>query len=53
MRSKVAQSIQKETPEEVRTLIRQYVDSILKINKTLQAKGFTQKNLAKKMNKKP
>ncbi|HEY8782130.1 MAG TPA: helix-turn-helix transcriptional regulator [Mucilaginibacter sp.] len=53
MRSKVAERIQKETPEEVRIFVRQYTDIVLRINQILKAKGYTQKSLAEKMNKKP
>ncbi len=53
MKSKVAQRIQDETPEEVRIFVRQYTDIVLKINQILKAKGYTQKDLAEKMNKKP
>jgi transcriptional regulator with XRE-family HTH domain len=53
MRSKVAEKIQKETPEEVRIFVRQYTDIVLRINQILKAKGYTQKDLAEKMKKKP
>ena len=53
MRSKVAERIQAETPEEVRIFVRQYTDIVLRINQILAAKGYTQKSLAEKMNKKP
>jgi transcriptional regulator with XRE-family HTH domain len=53
MRSKVAQRIQNETPDEVRIFVRQYTDIVLRINQILKAKGYTQKDLAEKMNKKP
>ena len=53
MRSKVAERIQTETPEEVRIFVRQYTDIVLRINQILAAKGYTQKSLAEKMNKKP
>jgi transcriptional regulator with XRE-family HTH domain len=53
MRSKVAQRIQDETPEEVRIFVRQYTDIVLRINQILKAKGYTQKDLAEKINKKP
>jgi transcriptional regulator with XRE-family HTH domain len=53
MRSKVAERILDETPEEVRIFVRQYTDIVLKINQILKAKGYTQKDLAEKMNKKP
>jgi len=53
MRSAVAKKIKDETPEEVRIFVRQYTDIVLRINQILQARGYTQKNLAEKMNKKP
>jgi len=53
MRSQVAKRIQDETPEEVRIFVRQYTDIVLRINQILNAKGYTQKDLADKMNKKP
>ncbi|HAL83907.1 MAG TPA: XRE family transcriptional regulator [Mucilaginibacter sp.] len=53
MRSKVAERIQNETPPEVRIFVRQYTDIVLRINQILKAKGYTQKDLAEKMNKKP
>ena len=53
MRSKVARKIQEETPDEVRIFVRQYTDIVVRINQLMQAKGFTQKHLAERMNKKP
>ena len=53
MRSKVAKRIQNETPEEVRIFVRQYTDIVLRINQILLAKGYTQKDLADRMKKKP
>ena len=53
MRSKVADRIQSETPEEERIFVRQYTDIVLRINQIITAKGYTQKSLAEKMNKKP
>lgn len=53
MRSKVAKQIQEETPEEVRIFVRQYTDIVIRINQILQAKGYTQKDLAERMGKKP
>jgi transcriptional regulator with XRE-family HTH domain len=53
MRSKVAKRILEETPEEVRIFVRQYTDIVIRINQILKAKGYTQKDLAEKMNKKP
>jgi transcriptional regulator with XRE-family HTH domain len=53
MRSNVAKRIQEETPAEVRIFVRQYTDIVLRINQILQAKGYTQKELAERMKKKP
>jgi len=53
MRSKVAQEILEETPEETRIFVRQYADIIVRINDLLRQKGYTQKELAEKMDKKP
>jgi transcriptional regulator with XRE-family HTH domain len=53
MRSNVAKRIQTETPEEVRIFVRQYTEIVLRINQILKAKGYTQKDLAEKMQKKP
>lgn len=53
MRSKVARRIQEETPDEVRIFVRQYTDIVVRINQLMQAKGYTQKHLAQRMNKKP
>lgn len=53
MRSKVAQEILKETPEETRIFVRQYADIVVRINDLLKQKGYTQKELAKKMDKRP
>lgn len=53
MRSKVAKKIQSETPDEVRIFVRQYTDIIVRINELIKAKGYTQKDLAEKLNKRP
>lgn len=53
MRSKVAKKIQSETPEELRIFVRQYTDIIVRINELIKAKGYTQKDLAEKLNKRP
>ncbi|WP_134091406.1 helix-turn-helix transcriptional regulator [Olivibacter sp. XZL3] len=53
MRSKVTQEILKETPEETRIFVRQYADIIVRIHELLKQKGYTQKDLAEKMDKKP
>jgi len=53
MRSKVAQRIREETPEEIRIFVRQYTAIVIRIHEILQAKGYTQKDLAERMKKKP
>jgi ribosome-binding protein aMBF1 (putative translation factor) len=53
VRSPVAKRIQAETPAEVRIFTRQYTDIVLRINQILKAKGYTQKDLAQKLNKNP
>lgn len=53
MRSATAKKIYDETPEDVKIFVRQYTDIVLRINQILKAKGYTQKDLAEKMNKKP
>ncbi len=53
MRSKVAQKILDETPEEVRIFVRQYTDIVVRIQELMLQNGYTQKDLAVKMNKKP
>lgn len=53
MRSKVAEKILAETPDEVRIFVRQYTNIVVRIHELMQLKGLTQKDLAVRMNKKP
>lgn len=53
MRSKIAKRIQDETPEDVRIFVRQYTDIVVRINEIMETKGYTQKDLAERMKKKP
>jgi transcriptional regulator with XRE-family HTH domain len=53
MRSKIGKKILLETPEEVKIFVRQYTDIVLRIHDLMQLKGYTQKDLADRMNKKP
>ncbi|HEY4965955.1 MAG TPA: helix-turn-helix transcriptional regulator [Puia sp.] len=53
MRSKIAKKILSETPEEERIFVRQYTNIVVRIHELLKRNGFTQKDLADKMNKKP
>lgn len=53
MRSKVAQRILAETPEETKIFARLYADIVVRVNQLLKAKGFSQKDLANKLEKRP
>jgi len=53
MRSEIAQKIADETPAEVSIFVRQYTDIVVRIHELMQEKGYTQKDLAIKMNKRP
>lgn len=53
MRSNVAKRILKNTPEDVRIFTRWYGSLIVLIHSVLQEKGYTQKKLAEKLEKKP
>jgi ribosome-binding protein aMBF1 (putative translation factor) len=53
MRSKVAQRILAETPEETKIFARLYSDIVVRVNQLLKAKGFSQKDLADKLEKRP
>jgi hypothetical protein len=53
MRSKIAKRIQNETPEAVRIFVRQYTDIAVRINEIMEANGYTQKDRAERMRKRP
>jgi transcriptional regulator with XRE-family HTH domain len=53
MRSKVAQRILAETPEETKIFAQLYADIVVRVNQLLKAKGFSQKDLADKLEKRP
>ena len=53
MRSKVAQRILAEIPEETKIFTRLYADIVLRVNQLLKEKGFSQKDLADKLEKRP
>lgn len=53
MRSKVAQRILAETPEETKIFTRMYADIVVRVHQLLKAKGFSQKDLANKLEKRP
>jgi len=53
MRSKIAQRIIDETPKEVRIFVRKYGDIVVRINQLIREKGYSQKDLADKLQKRP
>jgi len=53
MRSKVAERILADTPEEVKVFARLYGDLIVRINSILSEKAYTQRSLAGKLEKNP
>ncbi|KUJ59088.1 hypothetical protein AR687_24960 [Flavobacteriaceae bacterium CRH] len=53
MKSKVAQRILEEIPEETKIFARLYADIVVRVNMLLKEKGFTQKDLADKLEKRP
>jgi transcriptional regulator with XRE-family HTH domain len=53
MKSKIAQKIQDETPDEVKIFVRLYTDIVVRINQILETKGYTQKDLADRLKKSP
>lgn len=53
MRSKVAQRILAETPEETRVFAKMYADIVVRINQLLKEQSLSQKDLAQKMDKRP
>ena len=53
MKSKVAERMMTKMPEDIKIFVDKYADIVIRINQLLKEKGFTQKKLAEKMNKKP
>ena len=53
MKSKIAQKILNRTPKDVKVFVRMYGDIVVRIHTLIKQKGLTQKELAKKMGKKP
>ena len=53
MRSEVAKRMLAETPKETKIFARWYGDLIVLINTVLKEKGYSQKTLAEKMDKRP
>ena len=53
MKSKTAERMMAKMPEDVKIFIDKYADIVVRINQLLKEKGYSQKNLAEKMDKKP
>lgn len=53
MRSKAAERIMQRIPEETKIFVRWYGDLIVRINEILDEKGWTQKELSERLDKKP
>ena len=53
MRSKIAQRILDETPKDVEVFVRWYGDVVVLVKKIMDEKGYTQRDLAKKLDKSP
>ena len=53
MRSKVLQRILDQTPKDVEIFVDKYANLVLRINQILREKGYTQKSLAEKLEKRP
>ncbi|GAA4932796.1 hypothetical protein GCM10023314_01470 [Algibacter agarivorans] len=53
MRSKIAKRILAETPEETKIFVNLYADIVVRVNQIMKAKGLTQKELAKRIDKRP
>ena len=53
MRSKAAERIMQRIPEETKIFVRWYGDLVVRINEILDEKGWTQKELSERLDKKP
>ena len=53
MRSKILQEILDETPKDVEIFVQMYGDIVVRVHELMKEKGYTQKELAEKMGKKP
>src|SRR5690606_22854106 len=53
MKSKIAQQVIDETPEDVKIFARKYGDIVVRVHQILREKGITQKNLAERLHKRP
>lgn len=53
MKSKIAQRIIDETPEDVKIFVKKYGDIVVRVHQLLREKGITQKVLAERLEKTP
>ena len=53
MKSKIAQRIIDETPEDVNIFVKKYGDIVVRVHQLLREKGITQKVLAERLEKTP
>lgn len=53
MRSKILQELLDETPKDLEIFVEMYGDIVVRIHELMQEKGYSQKQLAEKMGKKP
>ncbi|MGZ5244088.1 MAG: helix-turn-helix domain-containing protein [Bacteroidia bacterium] len=53
MRSKIAERMLAKMPEDIKIFTDKYADLVVRINAILKEKGYTQKSLADKLDKKP
>jgi len=53
MRSKVAQRLEQKVPADTKIFIAKYADIVVRINELIREKGYSQKNLAENLGKKP
>lgn len=53
MKSKIAQQILDRTSDEVKVFVRTYGDIVVRVHTLIKQQGLTQKELAKRMGKKP
>lgn len=53
MRSKITRRILDETPEDVKVFVDWYSDVVMLVKNIMEEKGYTQRDLAKKLDKSP
>jgi len=53
MRSKIADRIMAETPEETKRFVRKYGDIVMRVHQLLKERGITQQKLADQLGKSP